>query len=417
MILLTFVKHFSLTIEAKIMDTLSIKFYLNKNSIKGNRQKIYCRLLINRKKSEFATNHYIDPEKWDSAKQQPISCILIQQDIAEIENKIFTIRRDLLDREIKPTAKIIIDILKGDGRSRNRIDLITFYEQQFKEMKDKGESAESTIRHYSGTLKILAMYFEYAKQKPIKIAEVDYKFVKDLDYYLSAVYISPYDKKLQRNTINKHHARVRAIINSAVVEDLVSLNPYRKYKFKYTKSEREYLTEEELLAIEELYLEKNLRLDRIRDIFLFTCNTGIRFQDAQDLTVANIKTTRDGKLYLKLKMTKTSEFISIPLTKQASSIISKYVNHKSRITYGKLLPEISNQKFNKNIKVIGLAAGLDKKISHHIARHTFATLALNKGISIVVVQQLLGHTTVGTTEIYAKVIEKTIFNEMEKFEQ
>ena len=248
------------------------------------------------------------------------------------------------------------------------------------------------------------------------MSKIDFKFIKDLDYYMSAVYISPYDKKLKRNTINKHHARVRSIINMAVREELIDRNPYSSYKFKFTKSEREYLTEDELLAIQELDLSNNKSLDKIRDIFLFTCNTGVRFQDAQDLTLSRLKTTDNGKMYLNFKMTKTSEMVAIPLSKQAKSIITKYADNPLRITEGSLLPRISNVKFNEYIKIITSAVGIEKKVSHHVARHTFATLALNRGVSIVAVQKLLGHTTVRTTEIYAKMLQSTVFDEMDKFD-
>ena len=398
------------------MDSLTIRFFLNNNSKKGEKIKIYCRLIVNRQKSEFATNHYIDPKNWDKLAQRPKNGILIQQELSDIENKIFTIRRNLIDKDIKPTAKNIVNMLKNKGSKHVPLDLITFYQMQFDEMKDKNESSVSTIRHYSGTLKILKKFYEYSKKTPCPISEVDYKFIKDLDYYMAAVYISPYDQRLKRNTINKHHARVRAIINLAIKEELIERNPYAKYKFKYTKTEREYLTEEELTDIQDVNLTNNKSLDKVRDIFLFTCNTGIRFQDVQNLTLSNIKTTNYGKTYLKFIMGKTSETVAIPLTKQAASIISKYSEHSDRIAYGKLLPGISNQKFNVFIKIIATAAGIEKKISHHIARHTFATLALNKGMSIVAVQKLLGHTTVRTTEVYAKMLQKTVFDEMDKFE-
>jgi site-specific recombinase XerD len=202
----------------------------------------------------------------------------------------------------------------------------------------------------------------------------------------------------------------------AVREELIDRNPYSSYKFKFTKSEREYLTEDELLAIQELDLSNNKSLDKIRDIFLFTCNTGVRFQDAQDLTLSRLKTTDNGKMYLNFKMTKTSEMVAIPLSKQAKSIITKYADNPLRITEGSLLPRISNVKFNEYIKIITSAVGIEKKVSHHVARHTFATLALNRGVSIVAVQKLLGHTTVRTTEIYAKMLQSTVFDEMDKFD-
>ena len=398
------------------MDSVSIRFFLNKHSKNGDNFKIYGRLIVNRKKAEFATNHFISSNNWDDTTHLPKNALIIKQDLAEIENKIYTIRRDLLDKEIDPTARNIINVLKNRGTSYQTINLVDYFEQQIQEMKDKNESAVTTVRHYSGSLRILRKFLVYSKRKSNNISIIDYKFIKDLDYYMSAVYISPYDKKLKRNTINHHHSRIRSILNMAMRESLIDSNPYTNYKFKFQKTEREYLTEKELSLIEGLDLSGRPSLDKVRDIFLFTCNTGVRFQDAQDLTISSIKSNKNGKMYLNFKMSKTSETVAIPLTSQAKEIIAKYADSPDRITQGKLLPKISNQKFNLYIKMITDAVGIEKFVSHHVARHTFATIALNKGLSIVAVQKLLGHTTVRTTEIYAKMLQETIFDEMDKFE-
>ena len=281
----------------------------------------------------------------------------------------------------------------------------------------KNESAQSTIRHYKGTLKILIAYKKYNEIQKLPIQGLEYSFIKNLDYYMSAIYISPYGKKIKRNTINKHHARIKAILNNALKERKLDHNPYAHYNFKYEKSKREYLTEEELAKIQDLDLGDNISLEKVRDIFVFSCNTGIRFQDAQDLEKADIKHHIKNGYYLEFQMTKTSEIIALPLTRQALKIIEKYESYIDRGDINKILPQISNQKFNLYIKHIARLANIQKPISHHIARHTFATLALNRGISIVTVQKLLGHTTVRTTEVYAKLLQNTIFKEMEKMEE
>ncbi len=398
------------------MDSISVKFYLKDAAKLGRKKYIYGRLIINGKKSEFATGFSIESRDWDLLKQSPKNNITIKQELIDIENNIYRIRRSFIDNNARYSTKDIINVLKNKGDTRNSTDLIDFYKKELQEMIDKDESAKSTIRHYQGTLKILIAFKEYSNIDEIRLQGLSYSFIKDLDYYMSAVYLSPYDKKIMRNTINKHHARIKAIINFALKERIVDHNPYAQYKFKYEKTRREHLSEEELEKILELDLSNNNSLNKVRDIFIFSCNTGIRFQDAQDLSMADIKHHPKNGDYLEFQMTKTSEVIALPLLPMTKEVIKKYNDNDDddRAVQEKILPQISNQKFNVYIKHIATLANIDKKLSHHIARHTFATIALNKGISIVTVQKLLGHTTVRTTEIYAKLLQDTIFKEMEK---
>ncbi len=399
------------------MDSLTLRFFLNKNTRVGDKLKIYGRIRVNRVKAEFYTGFAIEPNEWDEDRQAPKRNITIKQELLDYETRIYKIRRSLIDHNITPTVKMIADILKNKQNIFKPKSFIEFYEEFIQKMIDKGERAKSTVMHYQGTLKIIKKFFVYSKKRKLDMSTLDYKFINDLDYYMSAVYISPYDQKLARNTINKHHARVRAVIHAAILENYLEKNPYSKFKLKFEKTYREHLSIEELGRIEKLDLSNNYSLDKIRDIFLFSCNTAVRFNDAQNLTMSNIKPKGDGKSYLELKMDKTSEIIAIPLTQQAMSIIDKYAESNHRTIQNKILPQISNQKFNAFVKTIAKMANIKKNISHHVARHTFATIGLNKGMPKEVIQLILGHTSVQTTEIYAKMLQKTVFEEMKKMEK
>ena len=396
------------------MESISLKFYLNKNKTQGDKTKIYGRLIINRNKAEFYTSFAVKPDKWDNIKQAPIGDFSLKQELLELQNKIYKIRRSFIDKDIIPTAKNIVDVLKNKKSKLDNIKIFDFYKACIKEMVDKNELSKSTIKHYQGTFKILENFNNIKRGRNIPIAEINYQYIKEFDYYLTVNYKSPLGEKLERNTISKHHGRLRAIINKAICDDLLTLNPYTKFTLKYTKTNVEYLTQDELEKIENANLGGNISLEKTRDIFLFSCNTAVRFQDAQDLTMSSIKKLNNDEKYLELIMGKTSERVAVPLTQQAISIINKYSEHGDRLVKDKILPQISNQKFNTYIKVIADMAGLKKSISHHVARHTFATIALNNGIPLVVVQKVLGHTSIKTTEIYAKLLKQTLFEEMKK---
>ena len=150
---------------------------------------------------------------------------------------------------------------------------------------------------------------------------------------------------------------------------------------------------------------------------MFSVYTGLRFEDAQQLTMDNIKRMSNGKYKLTIEQGKTQRPLVIPLMKQAMEIIKKYDNTHERIVSRKVLPRISNQKLNAYLKVIADIVGIDKRLTHHVARHTCATtIMLSNQTPIEVVSKMLGHTNIKTTQIYAKVTDNYMENEINRLE-
>ena len=165
---------------------------------------------------------------------------------------------------------------------------------------------------------------------------------------------------------------------------------------------REELSEGELERIIEHDLNGNESLQRVRDLFIFSVYTGLRYQDAQDLEMKHIVKYDSGKQFIKMKQHKTGEIVNIPLLQPALDIIERYDNKERKIT-GKVLPRLSNQKLNVNLKEITKLVGIQKNVTHHVARHTFATTILrDNDIPLEIISNLLGHTNIKQTKIYAK---------------
>ena len=173
---------------------------------------------------------------------------------------------------------------------------------------------------------------------------------------------------------------------------------------KQESTHREFLTQEEVAKLIKAKFD-NDSLDKVRDIFLFSCYTGLRFSDAIGLTINEIRSDGDS-YYIYLKTKKTQETVYIPITSVTINIIEKYNNENRKIT-GKILPNISNQKINVYLKTLADLAGLEKKLTHHIARHTCATFLLNNGVPLESVAKLLG-ISIRTVQIYAKLLNSTI---------
>ena len=387
---------------------------MNKNKKEGDRYKIYCRVIVSRKKAEFYTGFLAYENHWDEAAQRLKPDMFINQELVETEREIYQIRRSLIDEKTPINARRIVDLYRGDGK--REVFLLEYLESYLNYIRAKGEIRKPTIEHYKGTYNILRNYVHrYLRTKDFLIGEVNYKFIEDFDLYLSQDYRDKKGNIITRNTVNKHHSRLRTILHNSLKQEIINRNPYQNFVLRNTKTKRVYLTWEELEKIRNHDLVGNWSLKKVRDFFLFSCYTGLRFTDALNLTMDNIIKDEKGVLLVEITMGKTNDVVLIPLIEEAVGIINKYKEDPGREVYRYVLPRCSNQKANTYLKAIAGIVGIEKDLTHHVARHTFATLALNRNIPIEVVQKLLGHTDIRTTQLYAKMMTPTIIKEMEKF--
>jgi len=194
--------------------------------------------------------------------------------------------------------------------------------------------------------------------------------------------------------------------------DWLSKDPFAKFKQHFDKVERFYLTKEELAAIEKKQFTIE-RLQTVKDLFLFSCYTGLAYIDTMNLTTENIIKGIDGNDWLITSRQKTDTDVRVPLLPQAEALIKKYKNHPKASNHGTLFPVISNQKTNSYLKEIADLCNINKAITFHIARHTFATtITLSNGVPIESVSKMLGHTTIRSTQVYAKVVEQKLSEDM-----
>jgi len=372
-------------------------------------------LIIDRKKSEFATNYYITENGWDIPRGRAKKNMAINDELAVFEAEINRIRRKLLDDSKPVSAKVVTQILKGDRKEKRY--LLEYMEEHMKSMKLKGQHAENTCNHYQSSYNIYEQFISYhLKNQDYPINQINYEFLEQFETYMLSVYTDKRGEKVKRNTVNKHHSRLRTMLHKAVREEIISKNPYEKFPLSYEPTSRTFLTKEEVHRIKELDFANNPTLDRVRDFFLFSSYTSLRFSDAINLRLINIVSTADGKKMIAKNMEKTKEDVYIPVLKEVQNLIDKYNDDTARVTEGFILPRYTNQKINSYLKMIGTMAGISKELTHHVARHTFATIALNSGMPLEVVQKLLGHTQIRTTQIYAKLQYATLEQEMEKFD-
>jgi len=383
---------------------LSVRFYLKESTKKNDKDSIYLRIIYARKKSELFTGLYINQSNWNKEKHRAKKDNAINDQLSNIEGSLTSILYSLEKDEKLISASILKDLYTG--KNVLETPLLSFYENHVKSIKLSNELAKSSISRYTNTLDHLKQFLIQKKETNLLLINCDFKFLSEFDIYLITRTSHITKQKLERNTVNKHHSRLRTVLIKAVKESLIQKNPYHDFKFKYNPSKRTFLTEDELKSISTHDLGLNPSLLKVRDIFLFSVYTGLRFQDAQSIKINQITTDKKGDSYLEFVQAKTKESMIIPLLKPALEIIQKYSTEEAKIT-GAILPRISNQKFNTYLKVIGTFAGIEKTLSHHVARHTCATtILLSNEAPIEAVSKWLGHTSIRTTQIYAKITKE-----------
>jgi len=216
----------------------------------------------------------------------------------------------------------------------------------------------------------------------------------------------------RNNTLMKHIERIRKIVNLAIKNEWLERDPFMKYKLAFTRTTREFLSADELASIEAKEFSIS-RLQFTKDLFVFSCYTGLSYIDSFNLTLQNISLGIDGEYWITTYRQKTDQPVRIPLLPKAMAIIEKYKDHPAVIANGKLLPGYANQTLNTYLKEVAGSCGIEKNLTFHIARHTFATtVTLTNGVPIETVSKLLGHRSIKTTQIYAKVIEWKVSQDM-----
>lgn len=393
---------------------LSILFFIKKSKKdKSGNAPIYCRITVNGGRAEISTNEKVEPAKWDSAMQrvkgrlEPIRVINNVLDHTDL--KIKRIFNSLQEKEQEISAGIIKDIIIGKSKShRYLIETFELNNQLMEKEKDLKYSAD-TVKRYKISISRIAAFLRKEYSVPdIQLQKLNLTFIRKYDIFLRTEYST------EHNTAMKYLKHLKKVIHFAMELGYIERDPFLRYKTAYKEVNRGYLTTEELKRIEEKKFRIK-RLDQVRDVFIFVCYTGLSYSDLKKTTSVNISKGIDGKNWIIYERVKTGVRASIPLLPAAQAILDKYKNDPECGADGILLPIKSNQKLNSYLSEIAELCEIDKHVTMHLGRHTFATtVTLSQGIPIETVQKMLGHKNLSTTSIYAKVVDKKVSEDMTK---
>lgn len=395
------------------LDTFNVIFHLRIARPDEEKLPVYVRITINGKRIEISLKHKIALSNWnDKTGIAKNNC-----DEGKSLNNFMEQTRALLVscyREMTLQKKIIsIETFRKEYYGGNDDGFTLGKLMQYHNVEMKEALCKGTMKNYFTTQKYLEKFLkEKRKISDILLREINYTFVIDFDYYLKTSKPVDHQKPLGNNGLMKHMERFRKMINVALKNEWLEKDPFRAYKLKFTKFERGCLTDTELKVIEG----KDFKIDRlqtVKDLFIFSCYTGLSYIDTVALTQQNITEGIDQNAWLVTQRIKTKTPVKIPLLPKAMSIIEKYRNNPKCISEGSLLPNMSNQKLNGYLKEMADICGIEKNLTFHLARHTFATtVTLSNGVPIESVSKMLGHTKISTTQVYAKVIERKLSEDM-----
>jgi site-specific recombinase XerD len=391
---------------------INVLFYLRKSKVNAiGRMPIFQRITVNGQRFDISTGHYVDEVKWSSetnkmrGNSEEAHTINSQLELFKVN--VYETEKRLYMKEIEITFESFkAEHLGKKERTRTLIPIFQDHNSKIKALIGK-EYAPGTLERYETSLRHTKEFLLWKYNvTDIDITKIDHAFVTDYEFFLRTV------RNCANNTAVKYLKNFNKIIKLCLANHWLDKNPFANYKSKVKEVERVYLSEEELQDI----INKNFgteRLSLVRDIFIFSCFTGLAYIDVKNLTKSHICIGIDGDKWIFTHRQKTESASKIPILPVTQMIIDKYENHPQAVNQNKLLPILSNQKMNAYLKEIAGVCKIDKELTFHIARHTFATtVTLTNGVPIESVSKMLGHKNLRTTQHYAKVLDKKVSEDM-----
>lgn len=393
--------------------TFKILFYIQKTRIaKDGQAPILLRVTVNGQRVVLSVNLKVNPKNWNAVAGRSIANSRMDDELNArldtIRLRLMQIYREMeIDRE-SITAQKIIDKYLGCNSKPVIMLLDVFREHNERCHKLAGNGmSPATVERYETSYKHTAEFTDLVyNKKNVPITDVDHKFITDYEFYLRT------ERKCSHNTAVKYLKNFKKIIRIALANDYISKDPFVNIRFKLEEVERDFLEDHEIKAMIDKVITIP-RLAQVRDVFIFSVFTGLAFSDLKGLRTEHLVRDNNGDMWIRKARQKTKNMCNIPLLDPARLILEKYKDHPECVNKGVLLPMLCNQKYNAYLKELATICGINKEVSAHTGRHSFATsIALANGVSIENVAKMLGHSNTNMTRHYARVLDKSIKRDM-----
>lgn len=398
--------------EQEKRSTFKLLFYLKKNEPKKNGNvPVMGRITIDGTPKSFSTKLDINPNNWDlkhgrvlGKSAQALSTNLKLDNIRVRINKIYD---DMLKDEGFATAQKVKLSFLGVGVMDDAI-LKVFKDQNedFERMVSKGKRSQNTYNKYKTVYNHLSEFIrERYHREDMAFRELTSDFIREFDFFLRI------DKECTHNTVWVYTMPVIALAELAIKKGLIRQNPFEDYEISMEETDRSYLLKED---VEKLMLLKpsKPKYELVKDLFIFSCFTGLSYIDIQKLKWSNIQSFFDGHQWIISRRKKSDVASNVRLLEIPKRIIEKY-RGVTRNEY--VFPVPSNATCNSHVKKLIEDAEIitEQKVTFHTARHTFATMFLTEGVPLESLSKMMGHKNISTTQIYAKITSQKISKDMD----
>ena len=379
---------------------------------KNGKLPVYARITINGLRAEFVVQASVDELLWDnklgkvngtSKQAKEVNTFL-----ESVKVNIVLKKRELEETGQQITALQLRTAFSGIDLAEHTImGVFKEHNEMVKGLVNK-DFAPGTLERYNTCYKHVEDFIKLKyKRSDMCLFEINPMFIRNFEYYLKTT------RNCSNNTTIKYIKNFKKIIRIAMANGWMKEDPFRNIKYHLDDVDMAYLTEEELKLLMNKHFEIE-RLQLVRDTYVFCCFTGLAFVDVASLKYTDIE-DKSGKLWIKKKRQKTKNWCTIPLLEPAIQLMNKYKENPRCIANGYVLPVLSNQKMNAYLKEIADLCGINKNLSTHTARHTFATtVTLANQVSMEVVSKMLGHSSINMTKKYARVVDDLVSRDMQK---
>ncbi|WP_238769419.1 site-specific integrase [Maribellus maritimus] len=402
----------------KTTHTFGIQFILRTGKKDKTKGIVYARITVEARRAELSLKKRMAVDDWNNnrgiARGSGIEAKKFNSYLEQVRAQLTEAYRELQVSKQRVTPENIKALYLGDSfNDHTLMELVKYHNNT-----QKNILAPGTIKNYYTTKKYIERFLKKKfKATDFYLVQINYKFITDFEIFMRNFKPLDHQMPLGNNGVMKHLERFRKIVNLGQRLGWIAQNPFESYKLHFTRNERGFLSEKELATIENKTFAIE-RLRTVRDIFVFGCYTGLSYIDAINLGPDEISLGVDGQYWIFSNRQKTKTTVKIPLLPKALDILNKYKKHPKSVNRDKIFPLISNQKLNGYLKEIADICGIKKHLTFHLARHTFATtITLSNGVPIETVSNILGHKSISTTQIYAKVLEKKISKDMDKLRE
>jgi site-specific recombinase XerD len=397
----------------KKFDLLKVSFIVRSDKKQSGVSPVLMMLSIDGRRAYISTGHKVQVSDWDSSNGKFIGgsakIRTLNEFLDRMKYDVIRIYNELKSKDDDITVDILRSRLKGSEvkREKSLIEVCEIYNTNMEKLVGI-EIEKDTFRRYGAFKTKLADFIQSKfKSKDILLSSLKYSFAIEYEQYLKT------EVKLHQNTLVKYMQYLIRVVDFAVKYEWVEKNVLFGHKCPVKETKREYLTADELQRIMDKEI-RVVRLQEVRDCFVFCCYTGYAYKDAANLTPDHIGTGINGSKWIYTSRQKNDNVSNVPLLDQAMEIIEKYADHPDCVSKNKLLPMKSNQKLNAYLKELADICEITKPMTMHIARHTFATtVLLSNGVSMEATSKMLGHSSLKTTQIYGKILETRVGSEME----